>query len=205
MKNKEYYERNLPHIQPKGALFFVTWTLKGAIPEEKREILKNEYTKLKTKIKDKQILDKQSRIFFKKYDDILDNDQNEIQYLKDTKLSKIVADTIHFWDGKKMNLIAYCIMSNHVHVVLKMYAEDKNGKELYLHDILESIKKHSARECNKIIGNTGNSFWQHESYDRKIRDKEELQRIIAYTLENPVKAGLCEKWSDWEFSYKLGN
>jgi hypothetical protein len=43
MKNKTHYRRNLPHIQPKGALFFVTWILAGAITREKIILLEEEY------------------------------------------------------------------------------------------------------------------------------------------------------------------
>jgi len=42
MKNKEKYKRNLPHIQPLGQIFFVTWNLKGAIPKSKLLQLQNE-------------------------------------------------------------------------------------------------------------------------------------------------------------------
>ena len=201
MKNKVYYRRNLPHIQPKRQLFFVTWTLKGAIPSKKIALLKEEYEELIKKIKDNIQLDIQNRILFKKYDNLLHNEKYGTHYLKDKKVSNILVKTIHFWDNKRIELISYCIMSNHVHLVLRMFYKDENGKELYLRNVLESIKKYSARECNKIIGNTGNSFWQHESYDRHIRDKAELHRIISYTLDNPIKAGLCRNRGDWEFSY----
>ena len=201
MKNKIFYRRNLPHIQPNAERFFVTWTLKDAIPIRKRATLMNNYKLIKQKIKEKNQLDIQSRIFFKKYDDVLDREQSGSHYLKNKKLAKVVAGALHFWDNKRISLIAYCIMSNHVHLVLQMFEVDENGKELYLRDVLESIKKFSARECNKIIGKTGEAFWHSESYDRHIRDDAELYRIIEYTLKNPVKAGLCSYWKEWKFSY----
>lgn len=43
--------------------------------------------------------------------------------------------------------------------------------------------------------------WQHESFDRVIRDAEELESTIRYVLNNPVKAGLVDEWQDWPFSY----
>ena len=200
MKNKINYRRNLPHIQPKGQSFFITWTLKGAIPKHKKELLKKEYNEIK-KIKTKEELDIENRRLLKKYDKILHNEKSGNHYLKNNELSKIVADTIHFWDNKRFELISYCIMSNHVHLILSMYNKNENGKELYLRDVLSSIKKYSARKCNIIIGNTGNDFWQHESYDRIIRNREELHRTILYTVNNPVNAGLCKHWEEWQFSY----
>ena len=201
MKNKVYYRRNLPHIQPPGELFFVTWTLKGAIPKEKRREIQSQHQIAIKNIKDKEELDKTNRIFFKKYDEILHHEQSGNHYLKNKRLAKIVADALHYWDNKRMELIAYCIMSNHVHLVLRMFYKDVNDKILYLRDVLSSIKRYTSRQCNKVIGKTGNHFWQDESYDRHIRDDAELERIIQYVLNNPVKANLCKSWEDWEFSY----
>jgi REP element-mobilizing transposase RayT len=43
-------------------------------------------------------------------------------------------------------------------------------------------------------------FWQQESYDHWARDEDELERIIRYVEQNPVKAGLVAKAEDWPFS-----
>jgi hypothetical protein len=34
-----------------------------------------------------------------------------------------------------------------------------------------------------------------------IRDEEELENVIFYTLNNPVKAKLISAWEDWPYSY----
>jgi putative transposase len=47
----------------------------------------------------------------------------------------------------------------------------------------------------------GGGFWQHENYDHVVRDEAELSRIVAYVLDNPVKAGLAGSRGDWEWSY----
>jgi len=62
------------------------------------------------------------------------------------------------------------------------------------------LKRHSAREANIILSRNG-SFWQKESYDRLIRDRNDLAEKIEYTLYNPVKAGLVDDWRDWQFTY----
>ena len=67
-------------------------------------------------------------------------------------------------------------------------------------DILRLIKGATAREANKILNRRG-AFWQHESYDRVVRDEKELNRIIWYTINNPVKAGLVKNAEDWKWSY----
>ena len=65
---------------------------------------------------------------------------------------------------------------------------------------MKSIKQYSARECNKLLKRKG-TFWQVESYDRLIRDADELYKAVEYTLDNPVKAGLCQNRADWKWSY----
>lgn len=120
--------------------------------------------------------------------------------MKSDTLAKIVADSLHHWDGRRLELMAYCIMSNHVHVVFRLFDASEIKKPFYLEQIMHSIKLFSARECNKLLGESG-EFWQSESYDRLVRDDEELKRIIRYVLNNTVKAGLCREIKDWKWSY----
>ena len=51
-------------------------------------------------------------------------------------------------------------------------------------------KSYTARQANKLLGRTGEPFWQRESYDHWVRDEAEHRRIISYIENNPVKAGL---------------
>jgi hypothetical protein len=44
------------------------------------------------------------------------------------------------------------------------------------------------------------TFWQDESYDHCVRDDDELERIIHYVEDNPVKAGLVASAASWEYS-----
>lgn len=44
------------------------------------------------------------------------------------------------------------------------------------------------------------AFWQHESFDRYIRNRKHFIGVIDYIENNPVKAGLCEQKQDWRFS-----
>lgn len=64
--------------------------------------------------------------------------------------------------------------------------------------IMHSLKSYTAHEANKLLARSG-QFWQHESYDHWVRDDDELERIVAYIIGNPVKAGLAEKPHDWLF------
>ncbi|MDZ7716548.1 MAG: transposase [Balneolaceae bacterium] len=112
---------------------------------------------------------------------------------------------MHFHDQKNYDLYAYCIMSNHVHLVFKILDKvDKHSSseenKYSVTKIMQSIKSFTALECNKILNRKG-AFWKTESYDRVIRNQDELENTIRYTLNNPVKAGLVEYWEKWPFTY----
>jgi putative transposase len=202
---EEFYRRNLPHLQPLGGTFFVTYNLNGCVPEEVLVKWREEYEFEKNQIlansKDlKTDLVHLDKVYFLKKDKYLDTTNQGKHYLKEDRLAQVVADTLHFWDNQRLELICYCIMSNHVHTVFRLFDENETAKPFYLQEIMHSIKLYSANRCNKILGLEG-QFWNRESYDRLVRDDKELRRILVYILNNPVKANLCEKMSDWKWSY----
>jgi REP element-mobilizing transposase RayT len=77
-------------------------------------------------------------------------------------------------------------MPNHVHVVLRL----SPGQELAA--VVHSWKSYTAKQANQILRRSG-SWWGREYYDHLIRDGDELDRIIRYVKNNPIKAGL----KDW--------
>jgi len=58
----------------------------------------------------------------------------------------------------------------------------------------------TSRVANRILGRAGTPFWQDESFDHWVRSAEELQDLIAYVENNPVKAGLVETAEEWKWS-----
>jgi len=59
-------------------------------------------------------------------------------------------------------------MSNYVHPVIRLIDEIEIEKSFYLQQIIQSIKRFSAMESNKLLGAIGSPFRQKESYDRLI-------------------------------------
>ena len=85
-------------------------------------------------------------------------------------------------------------MPNHVHMVVVLSADSAS-----LTNTLQRLKSYTATQANKLLDRTG-AFWQPESYDHLVRPGE-LERIIRYVLENPVKAGLVDEWQKWPYTY----
>lgn len=61
---------------------------------------------------------------------------------------------------------------------------------------MQSWKSFTSKEANRILGYSGR-FWMPGYFDRFIRDEEHLAAVRSYILENPVKAGLCERAEEW--------
>ena len=167
-------------------------------------------------LEQKQKYNQWKRQWFLKFEKMLDKAQNGPLWLKDERIAKEVAESLHYRDGKVYRLDAHCIMANHVHVVFtplaiqstKIDAVDlqdntpQTNSLCYntLSSIMQSLKGYTARKANQLLGRRG-TFWHHESYDHVVRNASEWQRIITYVLNNPVKAGLVNEWTKWEWSY----
>jgi hypothetical protein len=80
---------------------------------------------------------------------------------------------------------------------------DETGTYHSLSTIQHSIKLYTARRANPILDREGD-FWYHENYDHMVRNPAESERIRAYILNNPVKAGLAKNWQEWPWSEAKG-
>jgi REP element-mobilizing transposase RayT len=120
--------------------------------------------------------------------------------LRRPDLASLVADAIRHFDGERYRLRVWVVMPNHAHAVLWPIPNH------LLSDIVKTWKGFTAREANRILGRTGTTFWQPESFDHWIRNDEEMARICRYVERNPVTARLCdapEKWP-WGSAWRDG-
>ena len=230
MKSREYYRRNLPHYQPDGYAFFISFRLYGTLPVEvvyEFKMIKNRklalisgYNNLKVR---KEKYEEFKDEYFKSFDNYLDKCLTGNQWLRQKEVAEIVKEAIHYRDGREYNLISYTIMPNHVHLVFIPIVERDSSRftgsverdlsrspdnlsdmnialQYPVTDILRKLKGSTSRACNLVLNRSG-AFWQHESYDHVVRDSDELKRIVNYVLNNPVKAGLAEYPEQWNYSY----
>ncbi len=204
----QLYRRNLPHFQPPGATFFITFRLAGSIPAsvlaalfEEAERIRAEVERTPDSLERAERLYLEERRFFGKWDAVLDLGDGP-DWLRDRRIAQLVADNVHHFAEKRYELLAYCIMPNHVHVVLTPL---RKADDAYfsLAQIMHTMKGYTAGQANRLLGRTG-AFWLHESYDHCVRSEAELERIIAYVVNNPVKAGLVPDWQAWPWTYTSG-
>jgi putative transposase len=209
--------RRLLHWYQPGYAHFITYRLAGSIPDLQLRDWRRERADLirqagslpyDVRAERRSEIERQ---FFKRYDDLLDQSPGE-RWLGDNRVASVVRDNLYHHNGAKYQLLAYCVMPNHVHVLLQPFQIDAaagQGSQATSDEIADSIsplgstmhslKSYTANKANELLGRQG-PFWQHESYDHWVRDLDELDRIVEYIRANPVRARLCEKAIDWRFS-----
>ena len=206
LEYKISYRRHLPHFQPPGVMLFVTFRLAGSIPRQIQQELMAEAERVEARlarITDLRQRAEQARLerhrLFGRWDAALDMAKDGPDWLGRPEVAALVAESLHSRDGQVYDLDTFCIMPNHVHVVFTPLRREDETYEA-LPAIMQGLKGSTAYQANLLLGRRG-SFWQHESYDHGVRDEGERRRIIAYVLNNPVKAGLVQHWQDWPWSY----
>jgi len=183
---------HLPHWHQFEKIQFVTFHLADSIPQ-------TQLSKLKIKIKQwqerhpkpwkKDEEEEYYSIFGKKIDEYLDAGYGNC-YLKIPEVRTIVKEALFYFHGQRYQLLAFVIMSNHVHVLLVPF------EEYLLGDILHSWKSFTAHKINRILGKNG-SVWHKESFDRIIRNENHLQKVLAYIRQN-AEYGPCSPDTYWE-------
>ena len=112
---------------------------------------------------------------------------------------KIVLDCILYWNERRYELYAACVMPDHVHILIeprvKREASDATG--FYsLTEILHTLKSFTARKINELEKTTG-PVWERESFDRLIRSETDLQEKFNYITRNPWDAGVARQTFDY--------
>jgi putative DNA methylase len=234
MRAKEIITRRcLPHWYVPGAAHFVTYRIAGTIPVQVIQGLRARRTAaLDRPVPEGRRLtehrERASKLFFVGYDEYLDNDRT-IDWLARPQVAAMIRANLYHHNGRKYHLLAYCVMPNHVHVLLQPIPETDRGGGAGsegrsrrqdatnsdpvgadgVHDETPDARSPLADIMHSLKSYTAHQanallgrcgqFWQHESYDHWVRDEEELGRIVDYICANPVKAKLADEPQEWFF------
>jgi putative transposase len=126
-----------------------------------------------------------------------------------------IIDSLKYCQANKgLNLIAYVIMPEHIHLVTS------NLEEINLSDIMRDFKRFTSKEishqlkidnkhllleamegfAHKGKGNTEYKVWQDGFHPESIYSEMFLQQKIDYIHLNPVRRGLVSKPENWLYS-----
>ena len=184
-----WYSRDyLPHFDSPGLQQFVTFRLFDAVPLTVVEEWKEALGWLESlPAPDPRVVELQSRIA--RYEDA---NHGEC-WLRRPDMAKMVEDSLLHFDAQRYHLLAWCVMPNHVHVLI----ETRDGWPL--EGVLHAWKSYTAHRANKTLGRDG-AFWFREYFDRFMRNEEHFHNTVEYIINNPVKSGLADCPEAWRFS-----
>ncbi len=95
--------------------------------------------------------------------------------------------------GDKIDLIAYCLMPNHFHLLV--YVKEDGALE----EAMQKISTGYSRAINKSYNRTGHLF-QGRFKNKIIPNNEYMLHLSRYIHRNPLKAGLVNNLDEWKFS-----
>ena len=98
----------------------------------------------------------------------------------------IITRAVKHFDGDRYDLLAYVVMHDHVHVLVK--PAEKCGLAQLVHSWKSFTANRLQHQCNRR-----KCVWQDEYFDRIVRDEAELLEKAQYIINNPFKV-----WPDIE-------
>jgi alanyl-tRNA synthetase/REP element-mobilizing transposase RayT len=107
---------------------------------------------------------------------------------------------IHF-DQRRYDLLATCIMPDHVHILFRPWpkADNPTGNPVFwsLSELMHSIKSFAAREINKLEDTKGTQVWENEYHDRLMRSDRDVEEKFLYICRNPWTENLVRLDEDY--------
>jgi len=121
--------------------------------------------------------------------------------LRHPEVARYVLNSFLHFHGERYHLHAWCIMPNHVHVLIEPLDD--------LASIVQGWKSFTsrwvlARNTELRLCVPGKNFWMREYWDRYIRDETHYQKTVDYIHQNPVSARLCATPEAWPWSSASG-
>lgn len=130
----------------------------------------------------------------------------------------IVINSIRFCqDNKGLALHAWCLMTNHIHLIASSKTNDLSGtlrdfKKYTGHELIKSITENKSesrkewmlpvfKEAGQVNArNTNYQFWQQDNHPIELFSSKFILQKIIYIHDNPVRAGFVDKPEHYLYS-----
>jgi REP element-mobilizing transposase RayT len=106
--------------------------------------------------------------------------------IRDDAFSTIQESVDHYTAQGLWHVRLLVIMPDHIHALMSLNTRTKS---------ISTIIGGWKRYLSKKVG----LEWQKNFFEHRIRNQNELMEKESYLLNNPVRAGLCEKQVDWPY------
>jgi REP element-mobilizing transposase RayT len=139
-------------------------------------------------------------------------------FLLETNTINILIDNLHFYQKQGMEIYAWCIMTNHVHLVFRSMNDTKpevflgNFKRFTSKAIIKSILNNPKESRKEVLleqfrlaasksSNVKNyQFWRHDNKPIELWSNKVIFEKIQYIHNNPVEAGLVFRAEEYVYS-----
>lgn len=176
---------NLPHWQQPGTAYFITFRMADSLPAEMLCHLEQEgdrWIQRHPQPWSPEVEAEYHRLFSTRIDQWLDEGHGSCA-LRQLDLRAAVVESLTYFEQQRYELRAYVIMPNHVHVLMMLHPD------WLLEKVLFTWKRRTAGVIHEKLGLQG-QFWQHDYFDRLIRDGDHLRNVVRYIRRNPAKTHL---------------
>jgi putative transposase len=95
-------------------------------------------------------------------------------------------------DRYKLSILAYCLMSNHVHFIVVPEKKDSMG------NVFKYVNTKYATYFNNSNGNSGHLF--QARFFSSVMDDYHTKVCARYIERNPIRAGVVQNVLDWQWS-----
>ena len=109
-----------------------------------------------------------------------------------SQASALAAQIAPFVGSRSFEVLAYCVMPDHVHLFLEGTSEDA--------DLRESVRAWKQRTAYDWKTRTGTRLWQPGFHDRVMREGDDTRQVMRYIVENPVRARLVTTAREYPWS-----
>jgi len=128
--------------------------------------------------------------------------QGRLHWFADARRAHdLTAQLSPFFATYGFEVLAYCVMPDHVHLLLEGLTADAN-----LREAMRQWKQKTAREC---MTRYRARLWQAGFHERVLREGDDIRAVVGYVLQNPVRAGLVRSARDWPWigssRYSIGD
>ena len=108
---------------------------------------------------------------------------------EDPKRADLVVQEIGSLHGENWRILGFCVMPDHVHIL----ALNIQGS------LLDLMRLFKGRTAKGLRGDVAGPLWQRAFHDHLLRRNEEIHQTLLYMFENPVRAGLVETWTEFQW------
>ena len=113
-------------------------------------------------------------------------------FLKDSDYEKFLAYIKKAKEKSEFAIYAYCLMTNHIHILLKSETEE-------IGNIIRRITVGYAQYHNIQNGRTGHLF-QNRFKSEVVDSDEYFLTVLRYIHQNPTKAGIVKNMKNYKWS-----